>query len=583
MKFIVCLLVLLTVSGCNLESNPTEVETNIENQPDNSIQEIVEEEPTHVDGEILFTSERGGDRDLYLINADGTNCRVLLDLPSFEGHGDWAPDGNRIVFFSTMDGNRELYTINVMDEEITPTRLTNSKGEDHLPDWSPDGDRIVFESSRDGNSEIYIMNSDGSNQRRLTDISSDDKAPTFSPDGKWIGFTTKVGFRQQLGLIKVEDIDSSNEYPEVTILEGEPTGYIDWSPDGSKILYHGSYEINIMNSDGTNREQLTNSDVGTLWIPVWSPDSKWIACDLEAAKPADIYIMNSEGKDMRQLTFDPSSDWGPDWRPVKKKIVFDSNIEGKRNIYTVNIDGSNLTKLTDNDVNNVVPSWSPDGEKILYSSFVDRIEQLFTMDVDGSNKQQLTYGGTSKRAASWSHDGNYIAYASTKDYIRSIYLINSDGTDEKQITPGLANDFWPAWSLDDEYVIFTSFNETQDTYRVKIPDKKDFKIPTPELVASNCSRAEYSPDGSKLAFSTLYNGYWNIAIMDADGSNKRILTNNKHDEWVPTWTNGGKNLIFSREYTRKASIVLINIETLEEKNITMGEAQEWRPVMQPGN
>ena len=86
---------------------------------------------------------------------------------------------SRIMFTSTRDGNREIY---VMDADgSNQQRLTDSPAIDEFGSWSPDGSRIAFESTRDGNREIYVMDADGSNQQRLTDSPAIDWFPSWSP------------------------------------------------------------------------------------------------------------------------------------------------------------------------------------------------------------------------------------------------------------------------------------------------------------------------------------------------------------------------------------------------------------------
>jgi len=100
------------------------------------------------------------------------------------------PDSNltQIAFSSNRDGNNEIYVINADGSGLT--RLTNNPARDSYPAWSPDRDRIAFTSDREGNGEIYIMNADGSRVTRLTDNPADDWYAAWSADGKRIAFTS---------------------------------------------------------------------------------------------------------------------------------------------------------------------------------------------------------------------------------------------------------------------------------------------------------------------------------------------------------------------------------------------------------
>jgi uncharacterized repeat protein (TIGR01451 family) len=110
---------------------------------------------------------------------------VLFAAPTFLTNNSaddinpaWSPDGTKIAFASNRDGNYEIYLMNA--DGTNPQRLTTSAGADRAPAWSPDGTKIIFSSERDGgNSEIYVMNVDGSNSVRLTNNSVVDATPAW--------------------------------------------------------------------------------------------------------------------------------------------------------------------------------------------------------------------------------------------------------------------------------------------------------------------------------------------------------------------------------------------------------------------
>ncbi len=173
---------------------------------------------------IAFTRGRvfaGGstDNEIYVVHPDGSNARNVTQHPANDALPTWSPDGKRLVFRSTRDGDKELYVINVDGTGLT--RLTSSPGTDTFPHWSPLGDRIVFASDRTGDFEIYTVRPDGSDVRQLTHSPGLDMHPVWSPDGKWICFASARG-----GL--------RDEHP----LTGNPQPYGDlylMRPDGSEV------------------------------------------------------------------------------------------------------------------------------------------------------------------------------------------------------------------------------------------------------------------------------------------------------------------------------------------------------------
>jgi WD40 repeat protein len=169
-----------------------------------------------------------------------------------------APIENQIVFFTSRDGDTEVY---VMDEDgSNPVNLTNdAAGDDQLPTVSPDGTRIAFTTDRDGDNEIYVMNADGSGQTNLTNTpGASDFLPAWSPDGSQILFVTDRDGDLEIYLMNTDGSGPSN-------LTDDPASdqFAAWSPDGTQIVFgtsrDGDLEIYVMNADGTGQTNLSNS------------------------------------------------------------------------------------------------------------------------------------------------------------------------------------------------------------------------------------------------------------------------------------------------------------------------------------
>ena len=128
---------------------------------------------------IAFVSDRDGNDEIYVMDADGSNLTRLTNNPAIDDSPAWSPDGTKIAFVSYRDGNEEIYIVDA--DGSSQTRLTDNSASDCFPSWSPDGTKIAFSSDRDGNDEIYVVDADGSSQTRLTDNSADDDQPEWSP------------------------------------------------------------------------------------------------------------------------------------------------------------------------------------------------------------------------------------------------------------------------------------------------------------------------------------------------------------------------------------------------------------------
>jgi Tol biopolymer transport system component len=135
---------------------------------------------------IAFRSERGGNPDIYVMNADGSEQRALAlsiraVLPT------WSPDGSKILFTGTVDNRANVYVMNA-DGTGQQQLSQSSTGHSRFALWSPDGKQIVFNTTRDGNDEVYVMAADGSNPRNISNHPANDVPFGWSADGQSILF-----------------------------------------------------------------------------------------------------------------------------------------------------------------------------------------------------------------------------------------------------------------------------------------------------------------------------------------------------------------------------------------------------------
>lgn len=188
------------------------------------------------------------------MDADGSGVTRLTDNDAGDWSPDWSPDGRRIAFTSDRNGNRDIY---VMDADGSgATRLTDNDAVDHAPDWSPDGQRIAFHSGRDENWDIYVMNPDGSDIARLTDNDAEDGSPAWSPGGQRIAFSSYFGRNSR---IHVKDVGTDIPEPAATT-----TASPSQERSGSQTESDTAREtFEASSPSGYTRVSLT--DQGTVW------------------------------------------------------------------------------------------------------------------------------------------------------------------------------------------------------------------------------------------------------------------------------------------------------------------------------
>ncbi len=264
-------------------------------------------------------------------------------------------DTCQIAFTSDRDGNKEIYVMDVDGSD--QRRLTSSDGIDNYPAWSPDGNQIAFSSSREGNIEIYVMNADGSNQHRLTSTSEDDVTPAWSPNGNEIAFASTRGGTSNIYIMNVEGSDQHK------LTSNDTADFLPaWSPDGKKIAFNSRHDdhfnISVMDLDGSNQHILTKNDAN-YYHPAWSPDGNKITFTSNRDGNFEIYVMNADGTSQHRLTSNEKDDYDPEWSPDGKKFIFPSDRDGNYEIYVMNVDGTDQHRLTFNNSEEVDPTWSP--------------------------------------------------------------------------------------------------------------------------------------------------------------------------------------------------------------------------------
>ncbi|MBC8180012.1 TolB family protein [candidate division KSB1 bacterium] len=282
------------------------------------------------------------------------------------------------------------------------------------------------------------------------------------------------------------DSDGSNKKnltENLIIGEYSGVGVNDVSSDGLKILFshHATdtiewdtkYTTYIMDINGQNKERLNNTSLRPFH-PKFSPDGLYIVFDA-TENVDDIYIMNSDGSNIRNLTNDSDRDWFPQFTPDGSKIIYRSEKNDNMDIYSINFDGTNKTNLTnDGKLWGAHYCISSDGSKIVYTSSKDGQSNLYLMNIDGTNQIKLT-NSVGNANASFSYDNLKVVYISWAISGYDIKTIDIDGKNEKTVASTqrpAQNDYWRPNALfcpDNENIIFTCHNDdNNEIYMVDI-------------------------------------------------------------------------------------------------------------------
>ena len=511
---------------------------------------------------IAFVYRRDGNREIYVMGSDGTNRRRLTTHSESDVVPAWSPDGQHIAFASNRDGNSEIY---VMGSDGTNLRrLTNHEGGAGRPAWSPDGQHIAFHSNRDGNGDIYVMDADGTNLRRLTNHAARDRHPAWSPDGQHIAFNSE---RDGNWEIYVMGSDGTN-LRRLTNHAADDT-YPSWSPDGRHIAFEsrrdGDDEIYVMGSDGTNLRRLTNHAARDRY-PAWSPNGQHIAFYSYRDGNWEIYVMELTNQQVgsefvveatRRLTTDSAADVSPSWSPDGRHIAFNSNRDGNTEIYVMGSDGTNLRRLTNHAAHDFFPSWSLDGLAFYSKRDGDGNFDIYVMGSDGTNLRRLTNHAAHDRHPAWSPDGRQVAFYSEHDDNFDIYVIDSDGTNLRRLTTHSANDRNPAWSPDSQQIAFQSDRDGQMEIYVMAADGTNLRRLTNHGAAD--AVPSWSPDGRHLAFQSDRDGNREIYVMGSDGTHPRRLTTHSAADRNPAWSPDGRHIAFDSDRDGNREIYVMEL------------------------
>jgi Tol biopolymer transport system component len=244
----------------------------------------------------------------------------------------------------------------------------------YQPAWSPSGERIAFWSSTGGQRDLETMRADGSDRVKVTDDRDVDFAPTWAPDGKSLYFASDRGGTMGLWRIGVDQGTGRATGQPIPIASGVDVAMDLPQPsrDGATLLFRSKLEsVNpaaipfdaaAARIGGT---RLLQRRTGTLVPTDASPDGRWIALVSELDRQQDIFIMKPDGTGLTRLTDDPARDWMPRFTADSKSLTFYSNLRGKYDAYSIRIDGSGRTQLTDIAPGVAFSMFAPDGKRLL--------------------------------------------------------------------------------------------------------------------------------------------------------------------------------------------------------------------------
>lgn len=392
---------------------------------------------------VVYVVREGGQRSLWIRQvATNSNVQIVAPTETYIGRQTFSPDGNYVYYYGQDKENLKGALFQVAALGGTPRRILSDIGSPIT--FSPDGTRIAFlrnDNAGSGEDRLMLANVDGTNERQLT-MRKGDKffgygGLGWSPDGKVIASSVGTyvgGFHFKIATVDVE----TGEQKEINSRKFSDGGRISWLADGSAMLLSAAdqgandsqiWMVNypsgetrpithdLSNYGGTSltadsRSLVTVQYDGTanVWVApaadinrgkqvtsakregeaglAWTPDNRIVYSSLVSGNQ-DLWIMNADGTNQKQLTADPELDVAPAVSPDGRYVVFNSMRRGFPSLWRMDIDGGNLKQLTDQQ-EDYRPEISPDSRWIVFTSWRTGRQTLWKISIDGGQPVQIS-------------------------------------------------------------------------------------------------------------------------------------------------------------------------------------------------
>ncbi len=266
--------------------------------------------------EIAFVSDRVGQQEIWVMDADGGHARAATKNRSLNTFPGWSPSGDAILYTSYRYRNRP-HVFQVTRGGGRPPGLllpqSFAQYQQYRAVYHPSGKTVAAVLTINGNQEIFRFDLGGGSYQRLTNSRAIEVSPTWSPDGSQLAF--------------------------VSDRTGAP-------------------QIYLMNSDGSNPQRLTYTGSYNT-SPTWSPDGAWIAYETRIGGQMDLWLVDPASGASSPLVEHPRGDEGPSWAPNSRLIAFSSTRRGRADIYVSDLSGQRLLRVTEAGGNNKAPAWGP--------------------------------------------------------------------------------------------------------------------------------------------------------------------------------------------------------------------------------
>ena len=384
-----------------------------------------------------------------------------------------SPDGTKVAYVWNGDGAH--YNIYIKPASGgTPFRFTKDDSPDLHPSWSPDGKTIALLHQSPAETNLVLKTLDGGAERILRRLQdplslwssvnplSGCQSPSWTPDGRQIVLTDSLGSTKGFGLVSIST--STGDERTLTSAPGDDQDcYSRVSPDGRTIAFvrylsHWVGDIFTIDSDGRNLRQLTHDSRDVRGLD-WTPDGQQIIFASRLRGAYELRSISPRGGQSTSLPSDTASASDPAMSPTGKFVAFVES-EENWNIWRARLSEGHVGKgerFLASSGQNHSPSFSPDGKTIAFVSDRSGNPEIWFADTDGSKLRQVThFGGPWLGTIRWAPDANQIVFDARPNGHSAVFTMAAVGGEPQLLQQDNFEVRRPCWSRDGKSIYFDS-------------------------------------------------------------------------------------------------------------------------------